>query len=81
MNISSSMGREAENDSRKQRLANADLPRGDEAKAGSARGAMAVRRLLAAAAGRSVTYDLLLSEHETQSLFDCGASWFGMPVN
>jgi hypothetical protein len=71
--------REAEDGARKQRISLAYLLRGDEAKAGSARGAMAVRRLLAAAAEKSLTYDLLISERETQPLFDCGALWFARP--
>jgi hypothetical protein len=40
---------------------------------------MAVRHLLAAAAEKSVTYDLLISEHETQPLFDRGTLWFARP--
>ena len=71
--------REAEDGARNQRIALAYLLRGDEAKAGSAKGAMAVRRILAAAAEKSVTYDLLLSERETQPLFDYGALWFAKP--
>ena len=71
--------REAEHKARQQRISLAYLLRGDEAKAGSAKGAMAVRRILAAAAEKSVTYDMLISEHETQPLFDCGALWFARP--
>jgi hypothetical protein len=40
---------------------------------------MHMRRLIAAANERSVAYDVLLSEHSVQRLFDCAALWFARP--
>ena len=79
MFLSSADVREAERESRNQRLRLAHLLRGDESKAPNSAEIMKVRRILAAAAERSVTYDTLLSEHGTQRLFNCGALWFARP--
>jgi hypothetical protein len=79
MILSAADVRAAEQESRRQRIALAHLLRGDETKCTSARDQMAVRRIIAAASERSVTYDTLLSEHGTQRLFDCGALWFTRP--
>jgi hypothetical protein len=79
MFISSREAREAEAEARRQRLNLAHLLRGDETKCSRARDQMAVRRIIAAASERSVTYDSLLSERETQKLFDSGALWFARP--
>jgi hypothetical protein len=40
---------------------------------------MRIRRIMAAAAERSVVYDQMLSEYGVQRLFDCGALYFGLP--
>jgi len=79
--ISANEAREAEREARKQRLGFAHLLRADESKAPNASDAMTIRRIMAAAAERSVTYDTLLSEHGTQRLFDCGSLWFSRPRN
>jgi hypothetical protein len=79
MILSAADARAAEQEARRQRLSFAHLLRGDESKCTSARDQMAVRRIIAAAQERSVTYDTLLSEHGTQRLFDCGALWFARP--
>ncbi len=76
MFISAADVREAETGARKQRIGFAHLLRADESKAPSASGLMHLRRIMAAAAERSVAYDHLLSEPETQQLFDCGALYF-----
>jgi len=79
MIISAAEAREAEHDARNQRIGFAHLLRADESKAPSASGLMHSRRIMAAAAERSVTYDHMLSEPETQRLFDCGALRFAHP--
>jgi hypothetical protein len=40
---------------------------------------MRMRRIMAAAAERSVVYDQMLSEYGMQRLFDCGALFFARP--
>lgn len=71
--------REAEHEARKQRLSLAHLLKADKSKATTAKEVMAVRRLVAAANERSVTFHLLISDHEAQRLFDVGALWFARP--
>jgi hypothetical protein len=79
MTVSAADVREAESEARKQRLQLAHLLRADESKAPTAAGLMHLRRIMAAAMERSVTYDHLLSEPETQRLFGCGALYFPRP--
>jgi hypothetical protein len=76
MNISAHEARQAENEARKQRIGFAHLLRADESKVTSAAGLMHLRRIMAAAVERSVAYDHMLSEYETQRLFDSGALYF-----
>jgi hypothetical protein len=42
---------------------------------------MRIRRIIAAAQERCVTYDNLFCEPATQRLFDCGALWFAHPAS
>jgi hypothetical protein len=79
MMISAAEAREAEREARNQRLRLAHLLRSDESKAPTSADIMRVRRIIAAAQERSITYDTLLSEPGTQKLFDCGALWFARP--
>ncbi len=79
MNISATEAREAEQEARKQRLGFAHLLRADESKAPTSADLMRIRRIMAAAEERSVIYDHMLSEPETQRLFDCGALYFAHP--
>jgi hypothetical protein len=79
MILSAADVREAERGAREQRITLAHLLRSDETKAPSARLTMHMRRIMTAAMERSATYDQLLSDRETQALFDCGALWFCRP--
>ena len=79
MFISAADAREAELGARQQRLGLAYLLRADETKAPTSADIMRLRRIMTAAAERSVTYDNLLSEPSTQPLFDCGALYFARP--
>ena len=79
MTISASEAREAEHEARKQRLSLAHLLRADESKAPTSADIMRIRRIMAAAAERSATYDILLGEYEVQRLFNCGALYFVHP--
>jgi len=79
MPISAAEAREAQHEARKQRLSLADLLRADESKAATSANIMRIRRIIAAVAERSVIYDILLSECETQRLFTCGALYFAHP--
>ena len=76
MFISAIEAREAEHEAREQRIGFAHLLRADEGKAPSAAALMHLRRMMAAAAERSVTYDHMLGERDTQALFSCGALYF-----
>lgn len=76
MFISAIEAREAEHEARKQRLGFAHLLRSDEAKAPTSADIMRMRRIMAAAQERNVTYDQMLSEYGMQRLFDCGALYF-----
>ena len=79
MFISAAEAREAEHEARKQRIGFAHLLRADETKAPSAASLMRLRRIMSAASERSVTYDLMLGERETQRLFSVGALFFARP--
>jgi hypothetical protein len=79
MSISAADAREAVIAARKQRIGFAHLLRADESKAPSAADVMRIRRIMAAAAERSVNYNMLLSERDTQQLFDSGALYFARP--
>jgi hypothetical protein len=79
MYISSREARDAEAEAQRQRLSLAHLLRSDESKAPTSADIMRMRRLIAAAQERSMTYDTLLSDRTTQKLFDCGAVWFARP--
>jgi hypothetical protein len=76
MFISSTEARSAESEARNQRLGFAHLLRADENKAPTSAGIMRIRRIMAAAQDRSVTYDQMLSEYGMQKLFECGALYF-----
>jgi hypothetical protein len=76
MFISALEARDAEAEARKQRIGFAHLLRSDEAKAPTAADVMRIRRIIAAAAERNVTYDGMISDYETQRLFLCGALYF-----
>jgi hypothetical protein len=76
MTISASEAREAETEARQQRIGFAHLMRADESKAPTASSLMHLRRIMAAAAERSATYDHMLGEPETQRLFSAGALFF-----
>jgi len=79
MNISATEAREAEHEARIQRLGLAYLLRANEDYAPSAADIMRIRRIMAAAAERSATYDNLLGECERQRLFSVGALFFTRP--
>lgn len=64
---------EAERLSKLQRINNAQFLGFDESKASSARGAMLLRQIKAAAAERSPLFDKLMSEPEANNLFRDGA--------
>jgi hypothetical protein len=81
MNISSRDAREAEQECRNQRLRLAHLLRSEEAKAPTSADIMRLRRIVAAALERGITYDNLLSELTAQRLFECGALYFACPEN
>lgn len=66
---------EAERLSKVQRLNNAQFLRFDETKCSSARDAMFLRQVRAAAAERSNLFDKLMSEPEANRLFCDGAIW------
>jgi hypothetical protein len=74
--ISASEAKQAEQEARKQRLSLASLLRADESKVTSPSVTMHVRRILRAAADKSVVYDELLRERETQRLFNEGVLYF-----
>jgi hypothetical protein len=80
MFISATEAREAEQESRKQRLSFAHLLRADESKAPTSADVMRMRRIMAAVGERSIAYDALLGEPTTQGLFDCGALYFARQV-
>jgi hypothetical protein len=79
MILSAADVREAEHESRRQRLSFAHLLRADESKAPTSADIMRIRRIIVAAQERSTTYDMLLSEIGIQKLFDCGALSFAWP--
>ncbi|HUE66294.1 MAG TPA: hypothetical protein VMO78_18130 [Rhizomicrobium sp.] len=74
--VSATEAREAEHEARKQRIGFAHHLRADESKVASAASLMHLRRIVATAMERSVSYDHLLSEPETQRLFSVGALFF-----
>ena len=76
MFISATEAREAEQEARKQRLGFAHLLRADESKAPTSADVMRMRRIMAAAAERSISFDEMLSEPTTQKLFSCGSLYF-----
>jgi hypothetical protein len=80
MTISAADARTAEQDARKQRIGLAHLLRADESKAPTASSLMHLRRIMSAASERSVTYDHMLSEAETQRLFSVGVLFFARPI-
>jgi hypothetical protein len=65
--------REAERQSRLQRLNNTHLLRFDEAKCATARDVMLLHRVRAAAAEKSDAFDKMLSDPEVNRLFNDGA--------
>ena len=79
MNTSVHEAREAEAEARRQRISFAHLLRADESKAATSADVMRIRRIKAVAVERSVTYDQMLSEYETQRLFDSRALYFARP--
>ena len=79
MTISAQDTREAEQEARKQRIGFAHLLRADESKVPSAASLMHLRRIMSAAGERSVTYDHMLSEPESQRLFSVRALAFARP--
>ena len=80
MLISAAEAREVEPEARRQRLGLAHLLCANESEARSAADVIRIRRIVAAAAERSITYDILLSEYETQRLFAYGAHILRMRV-
>jgi hypothetical protein len=79
MNLSAADARDAEREARRQRLSLAHLLRSDESKVTSPSDLMKVKRLMTAAAERSVAYDEILRELDTQRLFNAGALYFARP--
>jgi hypothetical protein len=77
--ISAADAREAEQEARKQRLEFGYLLRAEESKAPTSADIMRIRRMMATGAERSVTYDNMLSEPDTQRPFNCGALYFDRP--
>jgi len=77
--ISSSEARGAEAEARNQRLRLAHLLPSQEALAPTSADVMRMRRIMAAAMERSITYDQIISEYGVQKLFDCGALYFAHP--
>jgi hypothetical protein len=74
--ISMAGSRDAEHEARKQRMGLAHLLRIDETKASNSADIMILRRVKAAAADKSDTYDSLLSERDVNRLFNTGAIYF-----
>jgi hypothetical protein len=69
--------RDAENESRKQRIGLAYLLRIDESKARNSADIMVMRRIKAAAEGKqSKLYDELLADRDVCQLFNAGAIYF-----
>ncbi len=73
MLISAAVARASEHEARQQRTGLAHLLRADESKCATSTDKMRARRIMAAAAERSTTYDTLLNAYEAQRLFDAGA--------
>jgi hypothetical protein len=76
MMIAASEAREAEKEARNQRLSLTYLLRADESKVTSPSTTVHVRRIMRAATDKSVVYDELLREQETQRLFSEGVLYF-----
>jgi hypothetical protein len=79
MMLSANEAHGAEAEARNQCMRLAQLLRSDESKAPTSADVMCIRRIMAAATKRSVTYDQMISEYGVQKLFDCGALYFSRP--
>ncbi|HEY4276024.1 MAG TPA: hypothetical protein VGM68_11100 [Rhizomicrobium sp.] len=73
--------RDAETESRKQRIGSAHLLRIDETKARNSADIMILRRVRAAAEGKQAKlYDELLADRDVNQLFNAGAIFFERPA-
>jgi hypothetical protein len=77
--VSMTEAAEASRECKRQRIAAGQLLKVEESKVSSASDQMVLRRVKAAAAERSDTFDALLCDYDVNRLFNMGALYFARP--